>query len=409
MKCNAWTLALISTGLVSIPAAVRADESTNAIMTALSATTISGYVDTSAQWNLGPGDARVPNYAWGGPSKADGFNLNVVELTIEKDEVPTDSWGAGYKAQLLFGPDADAFGTQSTLSTGKSDFAVKQAYVQLHAPLGNGLDFKIGVWDTLIGYEVFESINNPNVTRSYAYSIEPTTHTGIQADYQFCDSLSAIVGVADTFGPVINERAFGTGTPTSGTNFKSDTYKTFMASMTFTAPTNMGFLSGSTLSACIISGFNAGSVASAGADQQSYYVGATINTPVTGLKFGGSWDYAAVNNQPSPTPGGIIWKYADVLALYASYQMTEKLGLYVRGEYATSDNPAVFESKNVYELTATLQYDLWKNVLSRVEFRWDHSANDSAPYGGNVTPTGAVTPGSRDNSYILLADISYKF
>ena len=24
-------------------------------------------------------------------------------------------------------------------------------------------------------------------------------------------------------------------------------------------------------------------------------------------------------------------------------------------------------------VTATVQYDLWKNVLSRVEFRWDHA------------------------------------
>jgi len=324
MKCNAWTLALISAGLVSLPAAVRADESTNAVMTALSSTTISGYVDTSAQWNLGSGDTHVPNYAWGGSSKADGFNLNVVKLTIEKDEVPTDSWGAGYKVDLLFGPDADLFASQSSVSTGASDFAVKQAYVQLHAPVGNGLDFKIGVWDTIIGYEVFESINNPNVTRSYGYSMEPTTHTGIQADYQFNDWLSAVVGVADTFGPTINERAFPTGTPKNGANFKSEAYKTYMASMTFTAPTNMGFFSGSTLTACIISGFNSGSVAGAAADQTSYYIGASLNTPVTGLKFGACFDYAGVNNQPSPAPGGITWKYADVLAMYASYQATEK-------------------------------------------------------------------------------------
>ncbi|SPE55365.1 conserved exported hypothetical protein [Verrucomicrobia bacterium] len=413
MKYNAWTLALVGAGVISLPAVTHADESTNAVLSALAATTISGYVDTSAQWNLGTGDANVPSYAFGGPGKADGFNLNVVKLTIARDVVPTDSWGAGYKADLLFGPDADAFHTQSTGVTG--DFAVKQAYVALHAPIGNGLDFKVGVWDTIIGYEVFESVNNPNVTRSYGYSIEPTTHTGVQATYQFCDAVSATVGVADTFGPTINGRAFlggGTTVPATGQGPEAESYKTYMGSITFTAPTNMSFLSGSTLSACIINGFNAGSVNNGvGANQTSYYVGATINTPVTGLKFGACFDYAEVPEQ-APTvaavAGGTLadaYARARVFGVYGSYQLTEKLGFYGRWEYAESDALTPFLATKLYEFTGTLQYDLWKNVLTRLEFRWDHAADASGPYGGTV----AGTPGGKDNSYILLADIAYKF
>jgi hypothetical protein len=45
---------------------------------------------------------------------------------------------------------------------------IKQAYVLLHAPVGNGLDFRVGVWDTIIGYEMTDSVNNPNYTRSMA-------------------------------------------------------------------------------------------------------------------------------------------------------------------------------------------------------------------------------------------------
>ncbi len=55
MKFNAWTLSLMSAGLVTLPAIVHADERTNAVLTALSSTTISGYVDTSMQWNPGSG------------------------------------------------------------------------------------------------------------------------------------------------------------------------------------------------------------------------------------------------------------------------------------------------------------------------------------------------------------------
>src|SRR5436189_904442 len=161
MKFNKWTLGLAALGVVSLASAARAEEKVSTVMTALSSTTLSGYVDTSAQWNVGTGNAHVPNYAFGGPSKADGFNLNVVKLSLEKPIDPAEAWAAGYKVDLLFGPDADALFTQSTSATGQGDFAVKQAYVSLHAPVGNGLDFKVGVWDTIIGYEVFESINNP--------------------------------------------------------------------------------------------------------------------------------------------------------------------------------------------------------------------------------------------------------
>ena len=407
MKCNAWTLGLLSAGLISLPSVTHADEKPSSVLTALSATTISGYVDTSAQWNMGTGDANVPTYAFGGPSKADGFNLNVVKLTVEKPVDSADAWGAGYKVDLLFGPDANALATQSTGFGTGSDFAVKQAYVALHAPIGNGLDFKMGVWDTMIGYEVFESINNPNVTRSYGYTVEPTTHTGLQAAYQFCESFSMSAGVANTFGPTINGRPFlggGTTVPPTGQGPKAESYKAYMASATFTAPTNWGVLGGSTLTGCIINGFNSASPVAPGAgaaDQTSLYAGATFNTPVTGLKVGVAYDYAGVSKQPLTANSS---GYADVIGLYASYQVTEKLSAYVRGEYAWSGSPAAFAATKVIEATATLQYDLWKNVLSRLEFRWDHAADDSNVYGGSVAGAG-----TKSNSYILLADVAYKF
>src|ERR1051326_9228424 len=136
MKCNPWTIALMGVGLVSVPYATQAEEKPSSVLPALSSTTLSGYVDTSAQWNIGTGNANLPPYAFGGTSKADGFNLNVVKLQLEKPIDPAEIWGAGYKVDLLAGPDANTFSPQSPLATGKSDFAVKQAYVALHAPLG---------------------------------------------------------------------------------------------------------------------------------------------------------------------------------------------------------------------------------------------------------------------------------
>ena len=76
------------------------------------------------------------------------------------------------------------------------DFAIQQAYVALRAPAGNGLDLKLGVFDSVIGYESHDSGNNPNYTRSYSWTIEPTTFTGILATYQVCKFASVSAGVS---------------------------------------------------------------------------------------------------------------------------------------------------------------------------------------------------------------------
>src|SRR5437870_9134435 len=127
MKFNRWTIALAAVGVVSLASAARAEEKASSVMTALSSTTLSGYVDTSAQWNFGTGNARLPDYKFGGSSKADGFNLNVVQLRIEK---PLDEaeWAAGYRVDLWAGPDANTLGTGSFSheSGTTSDFAIRQ-------------------------------------------------------------------------------------------------------------------------------------------------------------------------------------------------------------------------------------------------------------------------------------------
>ena len=53
MKFNKWTVGLAAVGVVSLASAARADEKMNAVQTALSNTTLSGYVDTAATWRPG--------------------------------------------------------------------------------------------------------------------------------------------------------------------------------------------------------------------------------------------------------------------------------------------------------------------------------------------------------------------
>ena len=411
MTTQKWTVALAAAGMVTLPSLLRAEEKLSPISTALSSTIISGYVNTSAQWNPGTGNANPPNIPFNA-GKQDGFNLDVVKLTIERP-VDEAQWSAGYKADLLFGPDANSYGTRSALATGSGDFAIKQAYVSLRAPVGNGLDFKLGVWDTLMGYEVFDAGSNPNYTRSYGYWLEPVTHTGLLVSYQICSLVSVSAGVANTFGPSINERSFRT----DGTPDTAESYKSYMGSVTFTAPENFGFLKGSTLYFCAMNGFNSTAPENTGngADQTSLYAGSSINTPITGLKVGVAFDYVFVSGQRLTADESA---YADAYGLYASYQLTEKLSLHARGEYASTDTSGVLtpasadaNGAKVVEFTGTLQYDLWKNVLSRLEFRWDHAADGSSPFGGASTfdNTVAGSGGNRQNAFLVAANLIYKF
>lgn len=413
MKVNKWTMSLAALGLISIPAASSADENDkmNNVWTALSSTTIKGYVNTSIHWDPGTGNANPPPFAYNA-GKQDGFNLNAAKISIEK---PLDEaqWAAGYTLDLIMGPDAATYATTLDSNGDSSSFAIKQAYVALRAPVGNGLDFKVGVFDTIIGYETFDAGNNPNYTRSWGFTIEPTTHTGVLMSYQVSKAISFSGGIANTVGPAINGRA---NPP------KAESYKTYMASTALTAPEEWGFLAGSTFYSGFVNGF------SGAADTFSFYAGLTMNTPVKNLKVGASFDYLG-----STAEFGADEFYANAWALYTSFQATEKLSLHVRGEYASTDTglldtgtlasgPYQTHDNNaeVFSLTGTLQYDLWANVISRLEVRWDHQCGDGdmMPYGGyTVSPGGGGggaggSPSGQNyvrNAVMIAANIIYKF
>ncbi len=421
MKLNKWTVGLAALGVVSLASAVKAEESGNALGTALSSTTFSGYVDTSMHWNAGTGNDFPAPYKFNF-DKSDGFNLNVVQLTIAKP-LDENEWAAGYHVDLWFGPDANRLGSSSTYHdsnserTASADLAIRQAYVALRMPIGNGIDWKIGVFDSIIGYESVASPNNPNYTRSYGHSIEPQTHTGVLASYRINDNISLSAGVANTVGPHINARS------SFAEDGRAESSKTYMGSIALTAPDDWGFLAGSTLYGGVVNGFNDNEAGNdLGVTTTSWYAGATLATPVTGLRFGASFDYLRLRDtsrgENISTKGESTWSAAG----YASYQATEKLSLHLRGEYLRDragafgfldEDGSVAEKADVFALTATAQYDLWKNVISRLEVRWDHGSNgrffgEARPASFGKASSGDDV-GSKKNEVLVAANIIYKF
>ena len=385
MKFNKWTLGLAAVGVVSLTARVYGDEAkVSQVQTALSNTTLSGYVDVSAQFNpngggVPPSGVASPNYNFG--SKANGINLNVVDIALDKPEDATP-WASGYHAEIWLGPDATALGTGASVKTstnsvtttvGGSQAAIRQAYIRLNTPIGNGIDWQLGVWDTIIGYESTTSGNNPNYTRSLGYNIEPTTHTGLLGTYKINDEITVEGGIADT--------AYAGGAYTAALN--TGLYlPTVLGSVALTAPDSFGWAKGATLSGGVIN--TSGSPGGA----TSLYAGFTLPTPVAALKLGGAFDYLNQRDIDADQ-----W----VLGGYATYAFNDKLSLNLRAEY----NDIIGSTPNQEEITATVQYALWANVLTRLEVRWDHVE----PGGDFFSNTGR--PDS--NVFLLAAQAIYTF
>jgi hypothetical protein len=421
MKFNKWTLGLAAVGLVSLTSAARADETkVSQLNTALSNTTISGYVDVASQFNPN-GGGGAPNYYYGQP--ANSINLNVVDIAIDKpmDESP---WASGYHVEFWVGPNGQALGVGND---------IRQAYIALRTPVGNGIDWKIGVFDTIVGYESTTTLNNPNYSHSYGYNMEPTTHTGILGAYKINDIATVQAGVADT-------SYAGAGAYTASPD--NQLYlPTIMGGVTLTAPDSFGWAKGASFSFDVINttgntgqasqqNFNTGN----GNGATTYYAGITLPTPIAALKFGASFDYLNARD---------VSANAWDAALYSTYQFNDKLSLNLRAEYyngaplnaagayqtgtaagfgtsgvlpttPTSGDGEAFGYQEAQEFTATVQYALWANVLTRLEFRWDH-VNHGNGFSNNQPTTSSgeesITPpgGLRQDAFMLAAQAVYTF
>jgi hypothetical protein len=435
MKFNKWTVGLAAIGVVSLASAARADEAKmSQVQTALSNTTLSGYVDVSAQWNPGQQNGyngvvgNTPGYAYGGINKADGFNLNAVDLALDKP-MDESSWAAGYHVELMAGPDnptalnvgsVTAGGT--TVNTGpivkqvsSPLVGIRQAYVTVRTPIGNGIDWKLGVFDTIIGYESTSSPLDPNYTRSYGYSIEPTTHTGILGSYKVADFLTITGGVADssnvgTIVQPINGRA------------AYETQKAVMGAIALTAPDSWGALKGATLNLGVVNsadsdvvgrttvlGINLGGLGLHTFGTTSWYAGLMIPTPNSKLKFGTSFDYLELHDSGANAATGAVNKSDDstwTVAVYGNLQATDKLSFNARAEYLDDSAGLIYGGygPQAEEFTFTTQYQLWANVLSRVELRWDH-VEHGTPFDASTTTGSPV----HANAFMVALNLIYQF
>ena len=190
-----------------------------------------------------------------------------------------------------------------------------------------------------------------------------------------------------------------------------ESQKAYMGDIQFTAPDSAGWAKGATLTVAAID--EAGGTAAVHGST-SIYAGISIPTPLSALKLGSCFDYldAHDGHVVGNASNDSVWN----LAVYATIQATDKLSFNLRGEYLDSTSAGAsftpiavaYNGRGAEEFTATIQYNLWVNVLSRVEFRWDHIERENV-FG--ATAAGGVNQGNPDRSsdFMLALNLIYQF
>ena len=185
----------------------------NFVETAQKGIKLSGYVDAGYSYNFtGSASGGQVNSRFADDSVQQGdFNLYAVKIALEKAMTSENKAQAGFRTDVMIGEDAQMLinrGQPSNAGSGvnanyngqgnSNALFLEQAYVEIRAPVGNGWDFKVGKFVTILGYEVIERPANMNITYGQLWqNAFPLTYIGVLSSYRFDDYLDAKLGVVN--------------------------------------------------------------------------------------------------------------------------------------------------------------------------------------------------------------------
>jgi hypothetical protein len=368
---------LILFGLL-LSGSARAQDAAQTAPALAASATLSGYVSTGYRW--GPGTGNFAYGLSGTTSRANAFSLDVVALSLHR---PMVNWilDSGYRVDLWLGPDASDLDTGSTSNSAE----LRQAYLDLRFPLVNpltsgettSLDLRIGTFNSIVGFESPDHNANAHYTRSWGYTIQPTVHTGIIAFfpgtgrpgvdplYEWDSRYQIALGVANTTDPRIN------GTPANADR------KTLLAGFMWELPEALGLLGGSRFSLGYVNGR-----ARTGSDPiQNLFLGLGL------LPNSEKWNLSLTHDSRILPGAG---NDDSVFGLYVGRRLSDDLTLSARAEIY-QEGSKLYSGESAAEqtdgqgLTLTLNYKIWDNVISRLEYRWD---NTDEPVNGRHNNQG---------------------
>jgi len=411
------------------------DQGINYVETAQKGITLSGYVDVSYTEQFGGRGT-----AFGGGQSVghefdrnnDNFNVNAVKIALEKALPDKNEWAAGFRVDAILGSDAKFLG-DSAFGTSDQGVALEQALVKFRIPVGNGLDIYAGKFVTFLGYEVIESPANPNFSRGLLFTnLIPLTHTGVYADYKFNDTLEAKFGVVDGWNNSVSPGGTGGGTTDVANDYPFGG-KAITGQLNITAPGKnanicQSFIYSPSGEPGVVGGKDNGPVAVY--DIWGNWSPTFVKDSALTLGFNFDFGYNGASgtpNQVTPSSGGVNPQGNDGdgdsdlaslgdsntwwgAALYAQYKVNKVLTLAARGEYIHSDsaaNPifgAAFQSNDDFSETLTASFAIWDNLLTRIEYRYDHVVTGSTNPGNSDPSDGGAFAGAGQNNVATYQD-----
>lgn len=342
---------------------------------------MSGYVDTAYNFNFNRPDTGSTTSSRNVTSNngrvfdrvANNFTIHAAELVLEKPS--SDTSPIGFRTDLFFGDDAEQIhstGLGEPPGTGNvaDIFDLQQAYVTYRAPIGAGLDLKVGKFVTLLGAEVIESPANWNYSRSYMFGFSiPFTHTGFLASYPLGEWGSTTWGLVNGWD-IADE---------------GNSFKTILGNLTLTP------MKGVTLSSNLITGAE---VASNNRDDRTVLSNIITWQPLDKLTLMANYDNGHQSNLAhgvtTGTKGPDAANWSGV-ALYAKYDLTPAWSLAGRWEMFndlddvrtgfTGLGGSTLDNLHFTEYTLTSQWQLYTHLLARLEYR--HDASDERVFFSN--------------------------
>jgi hypothetical protein len=409
----------------------------NFVETAQKGIKLSGYVDAGYSYNFTgstPQGSQVNSRYLGDTTQKGDFNLYAVKIALEKAMTSENKAQAGFRADVMIGEDAqylinrgqpyDAGGggvnANDNTQANSNALFLEQAYVEIRAPVGNGWDFKVGKFVTILGYEVIERPANMNITYSQLWqNAFPLTYIGVLSSYRFDDYLDAKLGVVN-----------GSNSDNNTTVNGDSDGVAVLAALNVTAPGGNANWSNNFQYSTALEN-NTGYENKDRLGKELLTSSAPVNnfdSPASGYAViynsWGNWAPKFANDKLLLAFDSVLanasWSSADNItvnttwygaAVYAKYQFNDWFSLASRADYLGSNNAGKFGTQgaistssaandfsdsghvtgnNYWSYTLTSAFNVIDNLLIRAEYRLDWG---SGIISSEVTPNSNAVSG----------------
>lgn len=324
---------------------------------------VSGFIDTYYSYNFSrPEDRRgsTPTFVRDGGEgdwvdvrsfdrEDNSFTLDNVEISVFKASTEEDPIGFGFTTN--YGEIAQRItfvGSDGRVDD--DDFTISQGFVTYRAPVGKGLDFKFGKFATWIGAELWESVDNPNYTRSLLYqNAIPFTNTGLAVSYPLLDNLTTTAYLVNGWDTFVD----------------NNTGKTMGYQFNWAISGNTNF---------ILNGSHGPEQEDNSSNYRHFWDLILATKPFEKTSFNINIDFGTEEGADVAGGTGKWWGFAGII----NHDITDSFGLALRGEYFDDRDGArlLVNRLDIWEMTLTANIKIRENLLVRPEIRYDEASED---------------------------------